>query len=466
MKKIFMIIITALCFTLSIITIFYIYKLGILPTSIFSIITIIFIGLLISIVLLNTRKKKIFKILGIVLSILFIIINCVGTYFVYNTYSFFNKSFNGKGIEKTTYYVVALKSKSYTEDNIKGDISYYVNIPNKDKLFKLLKSNYELKFNSCESINDMYTDLLEEKTNLVLTEAISYNIVRKLNSDIEDNFEVIKEFTISEEIKSNEVKDEAFNIYIVGNDFAGCNDFNMIVTVNTTKKKVLLTSIPRDYHIEVAGMDGVYDNITYMSTLGIDTSIKSLEKLFNTTIDYYVKINTSSLVKLVDSIGGIEFCSDYEYTTTHALVIDTYNDSLGKKLYVRKGCQHLNGIETLTVARERIKIPGSDIARQDNCRKIMLAIFNKLKSVNSITNYNNLLDNLAASYETNIPINIIQTIGTDTLKSGSKWEILEQAVVGSDVIGYVHLNTVRDYTMLPDYASVDAAIKKIDELGK
>ena len=41
---------------------------------------------------------------------------------------------------------------------------------------------------------------------------------------------------------------------------------------------------------------------------------------------------------------------------------------------------------------------------------------------------------------------------------------MEQAVNGVDVIGYVHLNTVRDYTMEPNMNSVDSAIKNIDKI--
>ena len=49
-----------------------------------------------------------------------------------------------------------------------------------------------------------------------------------------------------------------------------------------------------------------------------------------------------------------------EYTTSHALILDTYDDSLGEKLHVKKGCQWLNGIETLTVARERLAFKTGD----------------------------------------------------------------------------------------------------------
>ena len=95
-----------------------------------------------------------------------------------------------------------------------------------------------------------------------------------------------------------------------------------------------------------------------------------------------------------------------------------------------------------------------------------MSIMDKLKSTNTITNYSSLLDSLSDSYETNIPKKTIQKLAQETLKENSKWETLEQSVWGNDIIGYVHLNTVKDYTMAPDYSSVESAIKKIHELGK
>ena len=461
MKKISVLkVLSIICILLSLFSVYIVNNIGIIPY--YYILALLGIFIVINIILF--RKRKLFKILGIILSIIILILNIIAIYYVKTTDNFLDKAFSGKVVESTTYYIVTSKSNKYSDKDIKGDIYYYKNISNKEKILKVLKNDYKLNIKEYDLINDMFRDLLDNKIKFVIMEKTSYNIMKDYDSKLAEDCVVVKEINIKEEKQTKVTSSDSFNIYIVGTDFAGLNDFNMLVTVNTKSKKVLLTSIPRDYHIEVAGMDGVKDNITYMSALGVDTSIKSLEKFFDINIDYYVKINTSSLVKLVDEIGGITYCSDYEFQTTHALVLDTYNDVGKKKLYVKKGCQHFNGIETLTVARERKKIPGSDLARQDNCRKIVVAIFNKLKSLDSAINYSQLLQSLSNSYETTLPREVIEKLGKDSLKSSSKWTIEEQAVTGSDVIGYVHLNTVRDYTMVPNMSSVESAINKIKEL--
>ena len=82
--------------------------------------------------------------------------------------------------------------------------------------------------------------------------------------------------------------------------------------------------------------------------------MKSLEQLLNIKIDYYVKVRTNSLVGVVDTLGGITFCSDKSFYTTHATILDSYDDSTGNKLYVEKGCKNYNGVEILTISRERL----------------------------------------------------------------------------------------------------------------
>lgn len=465
MKKIkFSFVAFILCVLISLCFIYTINKLGILPT--YYIVALLGVLVLLNVIffVLTSRKNKACKVIGYILSILIILVSITGIYYIKTTDNFLEKSFSGKTIESTTYYIIAKKDNNYTEKDVTGDISYYKNLSNKKKVFNLLNNSYQLNFKEYELINDMTKDLLDNKTKFMVMEKVSYNIIKSYDKELEKNTVILKKINIKEEKTSSITSKDKFNIYVVGTDFAGLNDFNMLISVNTKEKKILLTSIPRDYHIEVAGMNGIKDNITYMSALGVDTSIKSLEQFFKTDIDYYVKINTTSLVTLVDEIGGITYCSDYEFQTTHALVLDTYDDSGKQKLYVKKGCQHFNGIETLTVARERKNIPGSDIARQDNCRKIIMAIFDKMKNVDSVINYSQLLQSVSDLYETTIPREIIEKIGKDTLKANSKWTVLEQSVNGEDVIGYVHLNTVRDYTMVPNMSSVESAIQNINAL--
>ena len=276
---------------------------------------------------------------------------------------------------------------------------------------------------------------------------------------------IIKDFNVVENKKrNNEVKD-VYNVYIAGLDFTGImRDFNMIATVNTKTHKVVLTSIPRDYYIDVPAY-GMKDTLMALGSLDSEVSKEALENLFDIKIDYTVNINTNSLVKVVDKLNGIDFCSDYEFTTNHALVESTYDDSKGDKLFVPKGCKHYSGIEILAIARERMAFPGRDRVRQQNCRKIAIEIAKSLISTSTLTNYNDVLNSFDGLYVTDINKKTITNLFKSVL-NGDNYEIIEQSVDGYDSIGIGHLGTADTWTMTPAMDTVYQASNKIKEVMK
>lgn len=446
--------------------IYFIVSLNILPTVYICI--ILFVLLLIQIlgILFINLRKKILYIIGIVVLVFSIIINGIGSYYLYHTNNFLNKSFNSSLVKHTTTFYVIANSKSNYKDkiDISGNISYYKNTNNIDKAITKLENNYNISLNSNDDVSAMFNELKDNKINFILVEKSSYNIVFEIDNKLNKNdYKIIYEFDISEKEKTvnSDSKSDVFNVYIGGTDFTNSLiDFNMIATINTKTHEVLFTSIPRDYYIPVYGKDGRRDTLSFMGSYGMDNNIKSLEQFFGISIDYYVKIKTESLVGIVDAVGGINYCSDIAFTTTHATVLNTYDDSTGKRLYVKSGCQQLNGIEALTVARERLAFNGGDRIRQQNCVNIMIDIFDKLKSTNTLTNYNNILSSLSNLYETTIPRNLITNIIKDMLNNGT-YSFTSQSVNGFDSNNYVYLTTLTSYVMEPDMNTVNAAKEKI-----
>ena len=316
-------------------------------------------------------------------------------------------------------------------------------------------------------------DVLWMKKNFENNAELFFDVTNLFNNSIpinlkKENYKVVYQFRIKikNNVDSNKTgSKEKFNIYISGTDFANLSDFNMIATVNMNTHKILLTSIPRDYYIPVSGTNGIRDNLSFIGVNDVDTRIKSIENYFGINFDYYLKINTNSLVGIVDAVGGIEYCSNESFTTTHAVILNSYDDSKGRKLNVKKGCQHLNGIQTLTVARERNAFAGRDRQRQKNCQAIIVDIFEQLKSVNTLANYNNILNSLGDLYETSLSREIIENIMKDTI-NGANWTFENQSVDGSDGQDLIHLNSMKGWVMYPMEDTVTNAKAKINEILK
>jgi len=423
-----------------------------------------------NIIFIVFSKIKKIRIVGYILLIIMIISSIIGIFYLNSTNNFLNKAFeNASNINEINYYVIVNKDSNYKNINdLKSNKLYYYNEErNINKAINKLKTKTDFSKNTYEDISLMFEDLKSNKISFVLVSQVYYDLITTIDDNYsKDNYKVLYKFKLSEKLNvSKSTESDSFNIFIGGRDFTNTNmDFNMIMTINTKTHEVLFTSMPRDYYIEVDGYNGKKDTLSYMGALGITTNMKSIEKLFNTKIDYYLSVKTSSLVRLVDEVGGINYCSEQEYTTTHALILDSYDDTKGKKLFVKKGCQHLNGIETLTVARERIAHKGGDRQRQKNCQAIIIDIFEQLISTNTITNYNNILNSVSDLYETTIPKKVITNVIKDTVNNGNKWKFETQSVNGEDTKDYVHMTNLKDWVTYPDMNTVNNASIKINQV--
>ena len=139
-----------------------------------------------------------------------------------------------------------------------------------------------------------------------------------------------------------------------------------------------MLSIPRDYYIDLYGKDGK-DKLTHSGIYGIDTTVKSIEQLLDIDINYYYKINFTSLINIVNAIDGVDVYSKYTFTSK-----DGYN--------YQKGYNHVNGKEALSFARERKAFSAGDRIRNINQQALVEAIFRKCTDSSIIVKYNSLLN--------------------------------------------------------------------------
>ena len=459
-------IISIIDLVLFVVLLFLIFNVNILPTKyLILVIALLLVINILGIVLVNL-KKKVLKIIGVIILILSIILSGVGSYYLFTTNNFLNESFNSVKKTVSTYYIVTSSDNKYSKkSDIKGKVYYYKDSANIKNVLKVVKEDLDVKTSSCDNVLSMVNDVVDKKIDFMLIDKSSYDIVLNLDNNIsKKELKVVYKFNIEKlQDKQENIKD-TFNILISGKDFAGLTDYNAIVTVNTNTHEILLTSIPRDYYMEIAGTNGKKDTLSHLFIYDEKVLEETLENFFDISIDYVVNVKAEGLVKVVDEVGGITYCSDQAFTTTHALILNDYNDPGKKKLYVKKGCQELNGIETLTVARERNAFVGRDRMRQKNCQKIIIAIFDKLKSTNSITNYNKILDVLGDSYSTNIPKELITNIAKDTI-DGAAWKVMTQSVDGSDKWDAdIAILNDKGYAMIPNTQDIVNATNKINEV--
>ena len=199
---------------------------------------------------------------------------------------------------------------------------------------------------------------------------------------------------------------------------------------------------------------GLKDKLTHAGIYGIDMSINTIEDFLEIDIPYYIRVNFDSVIKLVDTINGIDVNNDVAFQ--------------GSTRYFEKGMIHLNGKEALEYARERKKMPNGDNTRGEHQERIIEAIITKMTSSRELLkDYSNILDDLKDLFQTNIPTDTIKKYVRDQIDTMSKWSVYREAVTGIAASTYMETYSMpgmRLYVTIPDEESRKDASNRINEL--
>ena len=430
------------------------FKIILIGVSIVTVITSIILFLNV-----NSISFKVLKVLSYIVTIIFIFGYSFGMIYLNKTLHFIG---NIESIKKevTSYYVVVLKDSKYEEisDLYGKTMLYYINT-DEDVLSKL---KLELIYSTTKNIEQLKDKLYTKKVESILISDL-------IKEDLEDKYEdfssktrILQTIDITKEVeditKKVSIKNTAFNVLISGMDSYGNinkttrNDVNMVVTINPNTNKLLLTSIPRDYYVQLHGKKGYKDKLTHAGIYGINTAVQTIEDLFNIDINYYVKVNFTTVVDLVDKIGPIEIYSDKD------LNLD------GCKYVV--GNNAVNGKCALRFARERHSYLEGDNHRVKNQQEVIKGIFNKLKSSpNILADYNSVLEVMNGKFATNIEMSELTSFIKYEVEDIGKYEIISTQVDGTGSMEYTYSYPHQKlYVMFPNEQSVSNAKEGIEKI--
>lgn len=298
--------------------------------------------------------------------------------------------------------------------------------------------------------NESYNNLLEE------TEGYK---------DFEDNIRIIYSVDVENEVSSGGYKPQSdvdvFTLYLSGIDTFGetmktsRSDVNVLAVVNMRTKHILLVNTPRDYYVPLSISDGEPDKLTHAGMYGVDVSMDTLSMLYDVDINYYLRMNFSGFERIIDTLGGIDVDSDYEFTST-----------LNPKYEYNEGINHLNGEAALFFARERYAFEEGDNQRGKDHMAIITAVVKKLTaSPELLTNYQQIFGSLASAFQTSMPEELIYKMVNMQISDPSEWKIESFAVTGEadSRTTYSH-PTSYAYVTMPDRYSVYEARDMIEDV--
>ena len=392
----------------------------------------------------------------IVLSIIFILV------FIYANKAY--KSINS--LNKTSSYSYSLVSL----DNINpsNDTIGYINESDETKkiaeeITSLYKDTNTLK--EYKSYEELISDLLSKK----IKYAILPSDFKKLLTNKED-FNKIKVLVTKSIVKkktSTKTIDKPFTMLLLGTDedasSRGNSDVIMLVTVNPKTMNVTMLNIPRDTNFKLVCTNDNERKINYAND---DCIQKTLNQTFNVNIDYYVKVDFKLVVDLVDILGGIDM------DVPHAICEQNSKRQWGTNVVlVEKGMQQLNGEQALALARHRKNNTPehakycpkdkkyheglfNDFVRNEMQQEIIKAIVAKVKTINSIDKFQEILNKLSSRVNTNMGSNTILSFYNFLVNSNKNIHMENMKLAGSDQYIQVSWFKTPIYFYVPNKESI------------
>ena len=246
-----------------------------------------------------------------------------------------------------------------------------------------------------------------------------------------------------------------FLVYLSGTDTFGSaatrarSDVNILAAVDTQAKKLLLVATPRDFYVTFPETGGAKDKLAHAGVYGVEASAAALEGLYGVTVDYWVKMNFTGFVELIDALGGVEVYSDQEFTVEP---IKTY----------RQGYNQLTGLEALAFARERYSFPDGDYQRAKNQMEVIRAVVEKCSSFALVQNFRPVLEAAGEHLETNMPKEHLYGLAALQLGDPGPWTVETYTAQGDSAYRETWSMPGQElYVILPGEASVQEAKEKL-----
>ena len=260
------------------------------------------------------------------------------------------------------------------------------------------------------------------------------------------------------------VTDQIYTIFVSGIDTRGDitassrSDVNIVLTVNARTKQVLMISTPRDYYVPLSISNGVPDKLTHAGIYGVDVSMQTLEELYDTDIEFFGRVNFTSMTSVVDALGGLDVESDLEF--------DTGWES-GAEIHVNEGMNHFDGISALAFCRERQALPDGDNGRGVHQQAVITAIIKKMMSPAMLRGASDIIESVSDGVDTNFTSSQIQSLIKTQLRTNAKWNIYSVAADGTGGTDICYSSGDEElYVTYPDensVAEIIGLIKKVKD---
>lgn len=381
------------------------------------------IGVLVSILLVllanvfflmgYVKRKKTFRVLFVFFSVFLSLILSVGTYYIYRGSTSIDKIINNMAVEDIEYSLITL------------DDSITLNFLSNEKIAIVQDDYSELESEVKETLEDYSTSLdykdyntyrnlllaaQENDFNLMVVPSDFRNLLENPEDEkVFDDSEVLLTFNTQQEeaVSDVDVLKDPFTILMLGNN-EGLSDSIIVASFNPTTLKATMTSLARDSYVPIACYSyGSRDKLNHSRAHSRQCIVDTVEDFLDIEIDFYFETDFYALVKMVDTVGGLEIESPISFAGTLPLE-DTFGET--ETILIEEGKHLLDGKQAVTFARERYNMPNGDFDRQLNQQYVIRELATKVMGTRNIETLMNVLDVAKDNIVMNVPIRSLSSL--------------------------------------------------------
>ena len=424
--------------------------------------------LLCGVVLWLTRDPahRVRRIIGFILAALLALLGVFGDVALWRAARTLRGVTDTTGERSAVAFYVLVDSEYETLNDLEGEtlgILSQLDRSNTDETLQQTESEYGISFTTVE-----YTTLLDladalrdgQVAGIVLNQAFLtlYEELPEYEGFPSEIRELLVQEVTHETPDVEQTDSSVITVLISGSDTRreridrrGRSDVNIIARVNRETHEILLVSTPRDYYVPLALDGSPYDKLTHAGIYGMDVLQGTLENLYATQIDYYVRINFTGFIEVIDALGGIEVYSDYDFSA------GGYD--------FHQGVNSLNGEQALAFARERHAFAQGDRQRGEHQMRVIEAVLNKAMSPSILSGYMDIMASVEGCMDTNVPYDLIAEAVRQQLAENTAWHVETYSVNGTGTRAMTYSMPQQLYVMIPDETTVQEAKDKLAALA-
>lgn len=245
-----------------------------------------------------------------------------------------------------------------------------------------------------------------------------------------------------------------------GHDGALLTDTIIVASLKPSTGQVGLFSLPRDLIVRIPGHE--YRKVNYANAYGEQKGKPGsgaafashvVAEVLGAPVDYFVRVDFNGFARVIDDLGGIDVTVDVPFTD-HSYPTENYGY---QTVSFGSGLQHFEGETALKFVRSRHgnNGEGSDFARSRRQQKVLVALKEKVFSIDTLLNPSAVA-------------RVLTALGNHVQTDLQPWELVKLARLGQHVdpthIASRGLDTTPDGLLKVD-TGLDGAYILVPRLG-